>query len=74
MRQKLEELTGEKIEVEPSIEEMVGVLTKHCSKYDNCNLCCIRKECEKNGKLDFWDYSTESLKQCYKKVIVDCKK
>lgn len=53
MRQKLEELTGEKIEIEPSIEEMVGVLTKHCSKYDNCNLCCIRKECEKMESLIF---------------------
>ncbi len=74
MRKKLEELTGEKIEVEPSREEMVGVLTKCCSEYDNCNLCCIRKECDKGGALDFWDYSTESLKQCYEKVIADGKK
>ena len=73
MRKKLEELTGEKIEVEPSREEMVGVLTKCCSEYDNCNLCCIRKECDKGGVLDFWDYSTESLKQCYEKVIADGK-
>lgn len=74
MRKKLEELTGEKIEVEPSREEMVGVLTKCCSEYDNCNLCCIRKECDKGGVLDFWDYSTESLKQCYEMVIADGKK
>ena len=73
MRKKLEELTGEKIEVEPSREEMVGVLTKCCSEYDNCNLCCIRKECDKGGALDFWDYSTESLKQCYEKVIANGK-
>lgn len=73
MRKKLEGLTGEKIEIEPSRNEMIGALTKHCSKHDNCNLCCIIKECEKNGKLDFWDYSTESLKQCYEKVIADGK-
>lgn len=71
MRQKLEELTREKIEIEPSRNEMVGVLTKCCSEYDNCNLCCIRKECDKGGDLDFWDYSTESLKQCYEKVIAN---
>lgn len=74
MRKKLEELTGEKIEVEPSREEMVGVLTKCCSEYDRCDLCCIRKECEKNGKYDFWYHSTESLKQCYEKVMEDGRK
>lgn len=73
MRQKLEDLIGEKIEVEPSRNEMIGVLTKYCSGNDRCDLCCIRKECEKNGKYDFWYYSTESLKQCYKKVIANGK-
>ena len=73
MRQKLEDLIGEKIEVEPSRNEMIGVLTKYCSGNDRCDLCCIRKECEKNGKYDFWYYSTESLKQCYEKVIADGK-
>lgn len=71
MRQKLEELTGEKIEIEPSRNEMIGVLTKYCSGNDRCDLCCIRKECEKNGKYDFWYYSTESLKQCYENVIAN---
>lgn len=71
MRKKLEELTGEKIEIEPSRNEMIGVLTKYCSGNDRCSLCYIRKECEKNEKYDFWDYSTESLKQCYDKVIAD---
>lgn len=73
MRKKLEELTGEKIEIEPSRNEMVGVLTKYCSGNDICDWCCIKKECEKNEKHDFVYYSTESLKECYEKVIANGK-
>lgn len=40
MRQKLEELTGEKIEFEPSVEEMIGVICKYCRKA-KCNTCVI---------------------------------
>ena len=40
MRQKLEELTGEKIEVEPSREEMIGVIYKYCRKH-KCSKCVI---------------------------------
>lgn len=73
MRQKLEELTGEKIEAEPSEEEMIGVCYKYCSENDICDWCCIKKECEKNEKHDFVYYSTESLKECYEKVIANGK-
>lgn len=67
MRQKLEELTGEKIEIEPSREEMVGTCYEFCKKKD-CSSNCILHQI---GNCIFKKYSDEQIKQCYKKVMED---
>lgn len=67
IRQKLEKLTGEKIEVEPSREEMIGHIDSYCCDRicGNCVLhdlypgCCFAK------------MSNEKLKECYEKVMED---
>ena len=64
MRQKLEELTGEKIEVEPSMDEMVGTCYKYCVK-NKCSECVL---CN-NGSCNFKHHTIEQLKQCYEKVM-----
>ncbi len=70
MRQKLEELTGEKIEVEPSREEMIGACYKYCS--DSANGNCS-KDCVLYGRGDccFEDYLLRELEQSYEKVMED---
>ena len=65
MRQKLEDLTGEKIEIEPSREEMIGACYVHCEN-SNCLRNCILKN---SGDCVFRKYSDEQLKEAYKKVI-----
>lgn len=65
MRVKLEELTGEKIEIEPSREEMVGACYVHCEN-SNCLRNCILKN---SGSCVFRKYSDEQLKECYEKLI-----
>ena len=67
MRQKLEELTGEKIEVEPSREEMVGKIKEYCCGRA-CRNCCIVADCE---NLNYSKLDSEKLKQCYEKVMED---
>lgn len=67
MRQKLEELTGEKIEVEPSREEMIGMCYEFCGK-QVCSRDCILNQF---GDCCFKNYSDEQLKQCYEKVIAN---
>lgn len=70
MRQKLEELTGEKIEVEPSREEMVGKIKEYCCGRA-CRNCCIVADCE---NLNYSKLDSEKLKQCYEKVMEDGRK
>lgn len=67
MRKKLEELTGEKIEVEPSREEMVGVCYEFCNK-NKCLRPCILIG---SGNCTFRNYSDEQLKECYEKLMED---
>lgn len=64
MRQKLEELTGEKIEVEPSKEEMVGTIELYC-RGRSCSNCIITTVCNGN----FGQMSNKELKECYQKVF-----
>ena len=70
MRKKLEELTGEKIEIEPSRNEMVGACDEYCDNLQFCKGCAIREMCHDNGS-NFCSYCDEELKQCYKKVIAN---
>ena len=70
MRAKLEELTGEKIEVELSREEMVGACYGFCRNQKCLDGCPLFKI----GSCRFKNYSNERLKECYEKVIVDGKK
>lgn len=70
MRTKLEELTGEKIEVELSREEMVGACYGFCRNQKCLDGCPLFKI----GSCRFKNYSNERLKECYEKVIVDGKK
>ena len=71
MRQKLEELIGEKIEVEPSRNEMVGACYEYCRNYPVmfCNGYPLRevKNC------NFEELTNEELKECYEKVIANGK-
>ena len=64
MRKKLEELTGEKIEVEPSRTLMVGTCYMFCNEKD-CSACPLKN----SGNCIFRKYSDEQLKRCYEKVI-----
>lgn len=70
MRKKLEELTGEKIEVELSREEMVGVCYAFCKEQKCLDGCPLFKF----GSCRFENYSDEQLKQCYEKVMEDGRK
>lgn len=70
MRKKLEELTGEKIEVEPTREEMIGMCYEFCRKQD-CSKSCIL---HRFGNCCFKSYSDKKLKQCYEKVMEDGRK
>ncbi len=70
MRTKLEELTGEKIEVELSREEMVGACYGFCRNQKCLDGCPLFKI----GSCRFKNYSNELLKECYEKVIADGKK
>ena len=72
MRQKLEELTGEKIEVEPSRNEMIGEINAYC--YGRaCSICCISKECNSNCR-SCSRLEDSKLKQCYEKVMENGRK
>lgn len=67
MRHKLEELTGETIEIEPSREEMVGICYGFCGNYPEmlCNGCPLREV----ENCNFEELTNEELKECYEKVI-----
>lgn len=65
MQQKLEELTGEKIETEPSREEMIGSIRIYCHN-KHCNSCIIHSEC---SGCDIVCMTNEQLKECYRKVL-----
>lgn len=67
MRKKLEELTGEKIEVEPSMKEMIGVIYKYCRKH-RCSKCVIPSN---EIGCNFFNYSSDEVKKAYDKVMED---
>lgn len=67
MRQKLEELTGEKIKIEPSMEEMIGVIYKYCRKH-RCSKCVIPSN---EIGCNFFNYSSDEVKKAYDKVMED---
>lgn len=69
MQQKLEELTREKIEIEPSRNEMVGACYALCSNSDCLKKCIL----EDSGNCKFYKYTDEQLKEAYKKVIANGK-
>ncbi len=69
MRQKLEELAGEKIEVEPSREEMVWACYEYCRDYPV--MFCIGCPLSGVGSCNFKQLTNEELKQCYEKVMED---
>lgn len=71
MRQKLEELTGEKIEVEPSREEMIGKIKLYCTGQSDCTECILSGMCE---RCNYWKFEDSKLKQCYEKVMEDGRK
>lgn len=68
MRQKLEELTGEKIEVEPSMEEMIGTIYKYCRK-NKCSDCVLPKI-----GCNFANYSNDEAKKAYEEIMEDGRK
>ena len=70
MRQKLEELTGEKIEIEPTREEMIGKLELYCAE-KSCSKCVLSGM---SPGCNYWKCDSEKLKQCYEKVMEDGRK
>lgn len=66
MRVKLEELTGEKIEIveEPNEAEMRNVISKYCDKQGDCFCCQFVRKCPFNESAN-----KELVKQCYEKVV-----
>ena len=70
MRHKLEELTEEKIEVEPSMEEMIGIIKIYCNGRP-CKTCILNNKCL---ETNIYDMTKEQLKRCYKEVMEDGRK
>ena len=70
MRQKLEDLTGEKIEVDPSREEMIGKIKLYCTGRP-CKTCILNNKCL---ETNIYDMTKEQLKRCYKEVMEDGRK
>lgn len=71
MRKRLEELTSEKIEVEPSREEMIGKIKLYCSKRSRCAGCVL---VDMGRRCNYWKFDSLKLKQCYEKVMEDGRK
>ena len=71
MRKKLEKLTGEKIEVDPSREEMIGKIKLYCTGQSDCTECILSGMCE---RCNYWKFEDSKLKQCYEKVMEDGRK
>lgn len=74
MRHKLEELTEEKIEVEPSREEMIGIIKIYCDNCTSCGTCCCIKKYCRDKEVPFGKCDKETIKKCYKKVMEDGRK
>ena len=72
IRQKLEEFTGEKIEVEPSREEMVQACYEYCRDYPV--MFCIDCPLRGVGSCNFKQLTNEELKECYEKMMEDGRK
>ena len=72
MRAKLEELTGEKIEIKLSREEMIGACYEYCRDYPV--MFCIGCPLSGVGSCNFKKLTNEELKECYEKVITNGKK
>ena len=70
MRKKLEKLTGEKIEVDPSREEMIGKIKLYCTGRP-CKTCILNNKCL---ETNIYDMTKEQLKRCYKEVMEDGRK
>ena len=70
MRKKLEELTGEKIEIEPTREEMIGKLGLYCAE-TVCAKCVLS---EMSSGCNYCKFDREKLKQYYEKVMEDGRK
>ena len=66
MQNKLEELTGEKIEVELSNEEKYGKILQHCES-TSCSKCCLYDfhSCTWEDDLE----NTQNVETCYNKIM-----
>lgn len=65
MRKKLEELTGEKIEIEPSTDEKYCKIDRYCNERV-CSECCLGEDgCTCEFKVD----DKKSIEECYKKIM-----
>lgn len=72
IRQKLEELTGEKIEVEHTIEEKYGAIVRYCDNRRDCGDCKLYDK-SRTRKCMFEEelFNESNVEQCYKKVMED---
>ena len=63
-------LTGEKIEVEPISEEIIGTIKIHCNGRP-CKTCVLYNKCI---VTNIYEMTKEQLKRCYKEVMEDGRK
>lgn len=62
MRQKLEELTGEKIEIKLSVKDKRVALINYCKSRKTCNDCIFYRDSDEGiGIFDFEDEGIENL-------------
>lgn len=65
MRKKLEELTGEKIEIELSNSDKYTEILKYCNSL-HCNICCLNDVyCTWENDLE----DTQNIEACYNKIM-----
>lgn len=66
MQNKLEELTGEKIEIEISNEDKNTAIVKYCA-FTHCNICCLNDDtcCTWENDLE----NTQNIEDCYNKIM-----
>lgn len=75
MCQKLEEFTGEKIEVEHTIEEKYGAIVRYCDNRRDCGDCKLydksrTRRCMFEEEL----FNESNVEQCYEKMMEDGRK
>lgn len=69
MRQKLEELTGEKIEIKLSVDDKRVALTNYCKSREKCHGCIFNNDTDGCfGMQKIFDFEDEDVKNLYNRL------